>query len=1448
VRQLRLGFALVAFLSAFGPRPLGAAENVALGKTVTVSSTEGPFAGPLLVDGDSASRWGSDYSNQATADAQSVVIDLGRSVSLSKVVLRWETACASQYRVLASADGINFQELKAITGGTGGTVELPVSGTGRYLKLDLQKRATVWGYSLFEIEVWDGGGTGGLNLAKGKTATASSSEGGMLPALAVDGDKGTRWGSDWQSTQASNQFFQVDLGQSYPLGRVVLNWEAAYGKDYYLQSSEDGVTWTLLKAVAGGVGGIDTQSVSGQGRYVRMQGVTRGTGYGYSLWEMEVYSDGGTPPDTTYKLTIDVPYVEYTKIGLSPADTTGISNFETRNTTNHVELVYPAGTAVTLSELQGSHYGTTLQFKYGGTQTAPLTVTMNQNAAVTVVMVNNGGGSTTGNQIDAALDAFNRTIQTSPKAGAFRLTLPTFKSLVTGNRTPSLSWAAVSGATSYEVWMNITTSYDWTVRGNLLDRFTKVGTTAAGVTTFTSPSLEDRWTYKWYVVAKTSAGDVASDISQFSVYNPVVQSMDDGVKLINGCRDLNKNGVIEPFEDWRRPVEERVSDLLGRLSAEDKAWQMFFNVGVYPRAGWHFGGGTITPEEMNAIQKNCAQNTPWGIPTISAGDTTHGYKTTYPINSALAAARSPQLAWEVTNMARQEHLASGYRGALGPIAEVGTKAIYPRIQEGLGEDANMAEYIMRAQVAGYQNGPELGPKSTFITAKHWPSQGAGGEDGIVYDATTIKWHMKPWYAVVDANASGVMPGYAGSSFLDPNGNGAGDSAPILTYLRANMNYDKLIMTDWLPWGVWAKAANAGADVMGGANPGEPEFSMANFIAAIPSWRLNNAVYRILDVKFRMGLFEAPYADPAVANATFHTPEKVALVEKAASQCLTLLKNNNLLPFHMAPGSTLLVAGPRAVDGDSQSVWTTFFHREYGALNIAEAITARAAKANLKVVVDGGTDPSLASNPAAAVIVVGEKSYTHGTDWPKMSYWLPDDQLNIIKKINDAKIPYVVVFILPRPYLIDYVKANATAIVAAYRPGDGGGPAIANLLFGDYVPTGTLPWQLPASTNQVGGETLATTLEAWDLPFDLGATSAQRTDLRARINADQPITPASYGTPLYPFGAGITGGFGLSDGSAPAAFTLVSPSNASTWTNQKLSFSWNASSDGETGIRHYEVWFNGALLGTTKSTSYSSATLPVLKGSNRWYISAVNWAGLKTASPTFTFTYNDANAPEAFTLLAPVAGSASKGVILRWQAAQDLGSGLERYEVYVDGTLKSSLPATDRPTSPANLTLGRTLTASSQQGQDIRADLAGDGNLATRWSSLPYDGQYLTVDFGEKLCIQRSILRWESAYASAYKLQSSSDGSTWTDALSVTGSTGGTETKTFTACGRYLRLLGVTRGTPYGISLWEWENYGVPMEELSLTGLAAGTHTWYVKAMDRFGNVATTATGSFILTN
>jgi hypothetical protein len=261
--------------------------NVALGKTATAGSSAAN-----AVDGNTGTRWSSAFS-----DPQWLEVDLGSSQSICQVTLQWEAAYASAFQIQVSADGSTWTSIYSTTTGTGGTQTLTVSGTGRYVRMYGTARGTAYGYSLWEFQVYaassGGASCGTTNVALGKTATASSTENASFPAsAAVDGSTGTRWSSAFSDPQ----WLEVDLGSSQSICQVTLDWETAYGKAFQIQVSPDGSTWTTIYSTTAGTGGIQALTVSGTGRYIRMYGTARGTPYGYSLWEFQVYAGTSASP------------------------------------------------------------------------------------------------------------------------------------------------------------------------------------------------------------------------------------------------------------------------------------------------------------------------------------------------------------------------------------------------------------------------------------------------------------------------------------------------------------------------------------------------------------------------------------------------------------------------------------------------------------------------------------------------------------------------------------------------------------------------------------------------------------------------------------------------------------------------------------------------------------------------------------------------------------------------------------------------------------------------------------------------------------------------------------------------------------------------------------------------------------------------------------------------
>jgi len=916
------------------------------------------------------------------------------------------------------------------------------------------------------------------NLALKKTAQAYSFISGNTAAAAFDGDPGTRWESEFTDPQ----WIYVDLGANNTVSGVKLNWETASAKAYKIQVSTNASSWNDVYTQPNGLGGVENISFTPvTARYVRMSGTARNTVYGYSLWEFEVY--GQTTPLP--------PQVA------APVFTPAAGSYTTPQN-------------VTISS---STSGATIKYTTDGS--TPTAASPTYTGAINVAT------TTTIKAIAIKADMSNSAVTTAAYTiTAFKVLSPINGQMITTTRTPLLSWEAKAGAVRYEVWVNLSrTDYDWNASDNLLDRYTKVG--EATGTSFTAPSLVDRWTYKWYVVAVDAAGNkTQSGIGQFSVYLPYLEQVADGVNLVNGSRDLNKNGSIEPYEDWHNPIAARLDDLMSRMTSDEKLNQLFYSpdtlAALNAQAGFVFSYGTT--DFITDAQKKVAATQRLGVPIAFTGDKIQGWKTVFPTELGLAATRNLNLAWQTGDLQRREQKAWGFTGTLSPLAEVDTKVLYPRFQEGAGENADYTAAMVRAMIVGMQGGPEVNPKSIMITVKHWPSQGAGGEQAIVYDSTTIKYHMKPWYAAIEANAATIMPGYGTSPYLDPSGAGAGVSKPTIDYLRNVIGFNGVVVTDWLASATdtSVKSLNAGVDVMGGAMASGTDF---NTVINTVGWtRINEAVRRVLELKFKLGMFENPYGDPDYPTSIWHSTESNNIVNEAARQSLTLLKNNGVLPLKVNSGETLVVAGPRATSDDNATdnianvIWQSIYHDNPAAKSYYQGLKDRAGTGVNVVLNDAAT-------AKAAVVVIGEKSYTHGTEWADKQITIPADQVAQIDKFYNRGIPVVAVVVMPRPYVLTDILNKCAAVVVVYRPGNGGGLATSQLLFGDYLPKGKLPFQLPRSVDQVGTDVVTNQLEKWDLPYDLGATEAQRAEIRNYINNNQPV-PTTYGNPLFPYGYGL----------------------------------------------------------------------------------------------------------------------------------------------------------------------------------------------------------------------------------------------------------------------------------------------------------------------------------------
>ena len=335
--------ALVAALAfAAGPssRARAASTLLSQGQPATASSLENAsFPASNAVDGNPNTRWSSAFS-----DPQWLQVDLGSTASITQVVLQWEAAYATAFQIQTSNDGTNWTTIYSTTTGTGGTQTLNITGSGRYVRMYGTARATPYGYSLWEFQVYGslsgGSGCGTTDAALNQPATASSIQNAGLPAsAAVDGNLSTRWSSAFSDPQ----WLEVDLGSSKTICQVTLNWETAYGKAFQIQTSPDGTNWTTIFATTTGTGGVQTLNVSGTGRYIRMYGTVRGTQYGYSLWEFDVYTTTGGGGN---KVTVTNPGSQTATVGTAASLQIAATDSAAGQTLTYSAAGLPAGLSI----------------------------------------------------------------------------------------------------------------------------------------------------------------------------------------------------------------------------------------------------------------------------------------------------------------------------------------------------------------------------------------------------------------------------------------------------------------------------------------------------------------------------------------------------------------------------------------------------------------------------------------------------------------------------------------------------------------------------------------------------------------------------------------------------------------------------------------------------------------------------------------------------------------------------------------------------------------------------------------------------------------------------------------------------------------------------------------------------------------------------------------------
>lgn len=548
-------------------------------------------------------------------------------------------------------------------------------------------------------------------------------------------------------------------------------------------------------------------------------------------------------------------------------------------------------------------------------------------------------------------------------------------------------------------------------------------------------------------------------------------------------KDLNKNGALDAYEDWRLSPEERAQDLLSQMTAEDKAAQMLHVTLVTLKESWFSeldigfalaydylqDGAKTAAERTNEVQA-LAESSRLGIPVIFSMDSVIGASwvdgaTILPDQLTLAASGDAAMVGKLADMQREEMKAIGVRMSLSPVADIATDPRWGRVQECFGEDVETATQMVVAAINGLQGGKELTPDSVMTCVKHFPGSGpqTSGVDGtpLVYNDDSFQMHLSVFKAAIKAGASSIMPyGYSTVPYLggDAVDNYAHESSTVMTeLLRGELGYDGIIQTDWglSP----TPAALAGADALGGAGTRE----VKKLVDQLSEEQLNEKVLRLLTVKFELGIFENPYVDADNAVATLSNPEHKALAREAAANALTMVKYEDAVPL---AGKKLVVAGSLADDGHAlSSGWTV---ESYQARSILTALREKAGEENVRYI---GDDTSLVEESypedTVAVVVVGEASGTHEPAWGTATLTFPDEQTDMVAALQKSGVTVVTVCLMNRAYVMTDIVDLSDCVLLAYRPGmSSGADAVADALYGEHAVTGRTPFQIPASMSQV----------------------------------------------------------------------------------------------------------------------------------------------------------------------------------------------------------------------------------------------------------------------------------------------------------------------------------------------------------------------------------------------
>lgn len=560
---------------------------------------------------------------------------------------------------------------------------------------------------------------------------------------------------------------------------------------------------------------------------------------------------------------------------------------------------------------------------------------------------------------------------------------------------------------------------------------------------------------------------------------------------------VSKTNDKSVYENPEAAIEERVNDLLDRMTLAEKVGQMtqvdyeFLqsegDIAKYYLGSILSGGNSeppdITPEGWAGLYdrfQRQALKTRLGIPLLYGVDAVHGHNNVYgavvfPHNIGLGASGNAELVEEVSRITAKEMKGTGVNWNFAPCVAVPRNERWGRTYEGFGESPELVKTLGAAAVRGLQD--DYGRESVVASAKHFVGDGAttNGEDqgNAEISAQELRdIHLPPYITAIEENVGTIMASYSSWNGEKLHGN----KFLLTDVLKEELGFEGFIISDYraidqLPGDYKEQIAasiNAGIDMVM-----VPD-RYREFIALltenveeeiISMSRIDDAVRRILRIKFKLGVFEHPLTDKSL-TALVGSEEHRAVGRQAVRESVVLLKNSNdVLPLS-TDINRIHVAGKNADDiGNQCGGWTIAWQGSSGDITPGTTILEGIREA----VSDGAEvtysrDGSGAAGADIGIVVIGETPYAE-FEGDRESLALDTEDIATINRVKDTGIPVVVVLISGRPMIVEPELENWDAFLAAWLPGTEGA-GVADVIFGEYNPTGKLPHTWPRTIDQI----------------------------------------------------------------------------------------------------------------------------------------------------------------------------------------------------------------------------------------------------------------------------------------------------------------------------------------------------------------------------------------------